>query len=207
MHNNEPSFINVDCLICGMFQFEEDIQSCVKALQKGELILYPTDTVWGIGCDATNEQAVANIFKLKKRVDTKSMIVLVHDEKSILDYVDNANLQVFDYIKGIHKPTTVIYPNAKNIAKNLLATDGSIGIRICKDSFCQKIIQLFGKPIVSTSANISGYPTPLCFNDISLDVIEGVQYVVKYRQDELTLKQPSSVIQWDKEGKLIIIRP
>lgn len=196
-----------DCLICSMFLFEEDIQSCVNALKRGDLILYPTDTVWGIGCDATNEQAVANIFTLKKRIDSKSMIVLVDSEQSILNYVVDNSLPVFDYIKGIHKPTTVIYPHAKNLAKNLLAEDGSIGIRICYDIFCNKLLQVFGKPIVSTSANISGYPTPLCFHDISLDIIEGVNYVVKYNQDEIELKQPSSVIKWDKEGNLIIIRP
>ncbi len=198
---------NMDCLICSMFLFEEDIQSCIKALKKGDLILYPTDTVWGIGCDATNEQAVANIFKLKKRIDSKSMIVLVDGEQTMLNYVVDNNLPIFDYIKGIHKPTTVIYPGAKNLASNLLAEDGSIGIRVCNDVFCKKLIQLFGKPIVSTSANISGYPTPLCFQDISLDIIEGVQYVVKFRQEETELKQPSAVVKWDNEGNLIIIRP
>jgi L-threonylcarbamoyladenylate synthase len=190
-----------------MFLFEEDLQSCIKALNKGDLILYPTDTVWGIGCDATNEQAVANIFKLKKRIDSKSMIVLVDGEQTMLNYVVDNNLPIFDYIKGIHKPTTVIYPGAKNLASNLLAEDGSIGIRVCNDVFCKKLIQLFGKPIVSTSANISGYPTPLCFQDISLDIIEGVQYVVKFRQEETELKQPSAVVKWDNEGNLIIIRP
>jgi len=190
-----------------MFLFEEDIQACVSALEKGELILYPTDTVWGIGCDATNEAAVAKVFELKKRVDTKSMIVLVGDEKSIVNYISDDQIQVFDYIKGIHKPTTVIYQDAKNLAKNLLAQDGSIGIRICKEPFCNALIKHFGKPIVSTSANISGYPTPLCFSDISLDIIEGVEYVVRYRQDETELQQPSAVVKWEKDGQLTIIRP
>jgi L-threonylcarbamoyladenylate synthase len=190
-----------------MFQMEEDIQSCLKALASGQLILYPTDTVWGIGCDATNEAAVARIFALKKREDSKAMIILVADEKTIPDFVATKELKIFDYIKGIHKPTTVIYPNAKNLAKNLIAQDGSVAIRICKDPFCKQIIQQFGKPIVSTSANISGYPTPMIFSDISLDIIEGVDYVVKHRQAEQTLQQPSSVIQWDAEGNLKIIRP
>ena len=189
-----------------MFTYNDDIQSCINTLQQGGLILYPTDTVWGIGCDATNEQAVKRIFDLKKRVDTKAMIVLVANESAILDFVQTAELQIFDYIKGIHKPTTVIYQHAKNLAYNLLASDGSVAIRVCKDKFCQELIKQFGKPIVSTSANISGYPTPLCFNDISLDITEGVDYVVQYRQDETELQQPSAVIKWDNDGKLVIIR-
>lgn len=189
-----------------MFQFEEDIQSCLVHLRNGGIVLYPTDTVWGIGCDATNTAAVKRIFELKKRVDSKAMILLVEQEATILNYVHVNELPVFDYIKGIHKPTTIIYPNAKNIAPNLLAEDGTVAIRICKDKFCQSLISAFGKPIVSTSANISSYPTPLCFKDISLDIIEGVDYVVKYRQDELELQQPSSIVKWEADGTLTIIR-
>lgn len=189
-----------------MFQFEEDIQSCLSQLNKGGLILYPTDTVWGIGCDATNAVAVKRIFELKKRVDSKAMILLVENEAAIVNYVNMDQLRVFDYIKGIHKPTTVIYPNAKNLAPNLMAADGTVAIRICKDKFCQLLITSFGKPIVSTSANISTYPTPLCFKDISLDIIEGVDYVVKHRQDDMELQQPSSIIKWEQDGTLTIIR-
>jgi L-threonylcarbamoyladenylate synthase len=189
-----------------MFQYNDDIQACIRTLEKGGIILYPTDTVWGIGCDATNEAAVKRIFELKKRVDTKAMIVLVENETAILNYVDISEVQIFDYIKGIHKPTTVIYQNAKNLAPNLLASDGTVAIRICKDKFCQVLIKQFGKPIVSTSANVSTYPTPLCFNDISLEITEGVDYVVKLRQDETELQQPSSIVKWDSNGQLIIIR-
>jgi len=190
-----------------MFAYEEDIQACLTALQNGAIILYPTDTVWGIGCDATNETAVAKIFALNKRVDSKAMIVLVEEERSILEHVQDAHLQVFDYIKGIHKPTTVIYQKGKNLAKNLLAADESVAIRITKDPFCKAVIKQFGKPLVSTSANISGYPTPMCFQDISLDIQEGVDYVVKHRQEETELQQPSSIVKWDQDGQLIIIRP
>lgn len=189
-----------------MFPFNDDIDNCLATLTKGGLILYPTDTVWGIGCDATNSNAVQRIFELKKRADTKAMIVLVEQEAAILDYVEVNELPIFDYIKGIHKPTTVIYPNAKNLAANLMADDGTVAIRICKNKFCQSLISAFGKPIVSTSANISTYPTPLCFNDISLDIIEGVDYVVKYRQDETEMQQPSSIVKWDTQGNLTIIR-
>ena len=190
-----------------MFAYDEDIQACINVLQKGALILYPTDTVWGIGCDATNEAAVAKVFALKQRVDTKALIILVEEEQSILNHVQDAQLQVFDYIKGIHKPTTVIYQKAKNLAKNLIAADQSIAIRITKDPFCKTIIKQFGKPLVSTSANVSGYPTPLCFQDISLDIIEGVDYVVKHRQEDTELQQPSSIVKWNENGELIIIRP
>ena len=196
-----------DCLICSMFVYEEDIQVCLSSLQNGGLILYPTDTVWGIGCDATNEEAVAKIFDLKKRVDSKALIVLLGEEAQIAQYVADNNVQVFDYIKGIHKPTTVIYQKAMNLATNLMAEDGSVAIRITKDAFCKDLLKAFGKPIVSTSANISGYPTPLCFADISLDIKDGVQYVVKHRQEETNLQMPSSIVKWDEDGNLIIIRP
>ena len=190
-----------------MFVYEEDIQLCLTTLQNGGIILYPTDTVWGIGCDATNEKAVAKIFTLKKRVDTKAMIILLGDETMLADYVADNNVQIFDYIKGIHKPTTVIYQKAKNVAKNLVAEDGSIAIRITKDTFCKDLMKALGKPIVSTSANISGYPTPLCFADISLDIKDGVDYVVKHRQEETSIQMPSSIVKWDEDGNLIIIRP
>lgn len=190
-----------------MFVYDQDIQECLSTLQNGGLILYPTDTVWGIGCDATNEKAVANIFSLKKRIDSKALIVLLAEEALLSHYVVDTNVQIFDYIKGIHKPTTVIYQKAQNLAKNLVAQDGSVAIRITKDAFCKDLLKAFGKPIVSTSANISGYPTPLCFSDISLDIKEGVNYVVKHRQDETNLQMPSSIIRWDAAGNLIIIRP
>jgi len=190
-----------------MFVYEEDIQVCLSTLQKGGLILYPTDTVWGIGCDATNEEAVAKIFDLKKRVDSKALIVLLGEESQIAHYVADNNLQIFDYIKGIHKPTTVIYQKAINLAINLVAADASVAIRVTKDAFCKDLMNTFGKPIVSTSANISGYPTPLCFADISLDIKEGVDYVVKHRQEETNLQIPSSIVKWDEAGNLIIIRP
>jgi L-threonylcarbamoyladenylate synthase len=189
-----------------MFLKEEDIACALDALQKGQIILYPTDSVWGIGADATNSNAVQKIYALKKREDTKSMIVLVPEEKWILDYVAEPAPKVADYIKGITKPTTVIYDHAKNLAKNLIAPDGSIAIRICKANFAKELMQAFGKPIVSTSANISGLPTPKCFNDISLDIIEGVDYVVRSEQEDTSLKAPASIVKWEKD-QIIIIRP
>ena len=188
-----------------MFQNHADIKACLSILENGGILLYPTDTVWGIGCDATNEAAVSKIFTLKNRIESKAMIVLLEDETELLNYVEDQSFPIFDYIKGIHKPTTVIYEHAKNLASNLIATDGSIAIRICKANFAQQLMQAFGKPIVSTSANISGLPTPKCFSDISLDIIEGVDYVVRSEQEDTTLKEPSAIVKWEND-QIIIIR-
>jgi L-threonylcarbamoyladenylate synthase len=187
--------------------FNNDIDACLEHLEKGGLVLYPTDTVWGIGCDATNPDAVEKIYRLKKRPDSKAMIVLVADERDILRYVSQPDLQVFDYIKGVSKPTTVIYEGAIELADNLVAEDGSVAIRICEEIFCRHLIRRFKKPIVSSSANISGYPAPQCFKDIEPAVINGVDYVVEYRQDDTECKKPSSIIKWEKDGTLSIIRP
>ncbi len=185
---------------------EEDIQSCIRVLKEGGLILYPTDTVWGIGCDATNEVAAAKIYQLKKRQESKSMIILVAKEEDILHYCDDTSPLIFDYIKGISKPVTVIYRKAKNLAKNIINQDGSIAIRIVKDKFCQKLIEEFGKPIVSTSSNISGYPAPALFCDIDFEIKQGVDYIVQYRQDDQTPANPSSIISIQEDGKIQIIR-
>ncbi len=190
-----------------MLPFNNDIETCLETLHKGGLILYPTDTVWGIGCDATNPDAVARIYQLKKRSDAKAMIVLVANEKDILHYVTQPELQVFDYIKGVSRPTTVIYDGAIELAPNLMAEDGSVAIRICEDEFCKNLIIRFKKAIVSSSANISGYPNPQTFKDIEPAIINGVDYVVGYRQDDTEYKKPSSIIKWEKDGTLSIIRP
>ncbi|NCI46111.1 L-threonylcarbamoyladenylate synthase [Sediminibacterium soli] len=190
-----------------MQPFEKDIEACLEQLNRGGLILYPTDTVWGIGCDATNAEAVAKIYALKKRADSKAMIVLVADERDILRYVTQPDLQIFDYIKGVNKPTTVIYEGAIELADNLIAADGSIAIRICEEDFCRHLIRRFRKPLVSTSANISGYPSPQCFDDIEPLIRDGVDYVVNYRQDDREPRRPSSIVKWEKDGTLQIIRP
>jgi L-threonylcarbamoyladenylate synthase len=190
-----------------MIIFENDIKECITALQAGGLILYPTDTVWGIGCDATKEDAVAKIYALKKRSDNKAMIVLLSEEKDILRYVTQPNPKVFDYIKGIHKPTTFVYEGGIGLADNIIQKDGSIAIRITEDPFCKQLIGRFGKPIVSTSANVSGYPPPSIFMDIDIDIKNGVDYVVQHRQDDMTAAIPSAVVKWNADGSLTIIRP
>jgi L-threonylcarbamoyladenylate synthase len=186
--------------------FENDIKECLAILQTGGLILYPTDTIWGIGCDATNEDAVAKIYLLKKRADEKSMVVLVADEHTITQYVTQPDLKIFDYIKGIHKPTTVIYDGAAGLAKNVIAQDGSAAIRIVKDDFCKQLIRAFKKPIVSTSANISGYPPPSVFTDIDVAIKNGVDYIVQHRQDDLEPSTPSAIVKWKEDGSLQILR-
>ena len=188
-------------------QFNTDIEACLRVLESGGLILYPTDTIWGIGCDATSESAVEKIFALKKRIETKALIVLIADERSLLQYVASPHIEVFDYIQGVSKPTTIIYENAIGLASNLLAEDGSVGIRICADEFCKHLIKRFRKPIVSTSANVSGFPPPKVFSDIDIAVKEGVDYMVHYRQDDTIPVEPSAVVKCNKDGSFTILRP
>ncbi|MFT4092093.1 MAG: L-threonylcarbamoyladenylate synthase [Niabella sp.] len=186
-------------------QFEEDIKKAVEVLNAGGTILYPTDTVWGIGCDATNAAAVKKIYDLKKRDDSKALIVLVATEKEIMQYTAAVDLSLFDYLDTVPKPTTVIYEHGLGFAENLTAADGSIAIRICNDDFCKALIKRFGKPVVSTSANISGAPAAPDFLSVSRPIKEGVDYVVKYRQDDRTPAQPSAIIKW-KGGEVIVLR-
>lgn len=188
-----------------MVDFEEDILNCLRVLRDGGLILYPTDTIWGIGCDATNAAAVEKVYRLKKRPDEKAMIVLVADEREVLQYVAAPDLGVFDYLENAVKPTTVIYESAIGLAENLVAPDGSIAIRICNEPFCKHLIKRFRKPIVSTSANISGESVNKIFSSIPDLIKMQVDYVVKYRQDDQEAALPSSLIRWNN-GKPEILR-
>ena len=189
------------------FHFENDIIKCISVLHKGGLILYPTDTIWGIGCDATNTEAVAKIYALKKRQDEKSMVILLGEEKEILNHVTLPNPKIFDYIKGVQKPTTVVYEGGTGLAPNLIRkNDGTVAIRVTGDRFCKQLIAHYGKPLVSTSANISGYPPPAVFTDIDVAILNGVDYVVEYRQDETIPSHPSSIIKWNADGSVTIIR-
>jgi L-threonylcarbamoyladenylate synthase len=189
-----------------MKDFDNDSQQCLQTLKGGGTILYPTDTIWGIGCDATNEEAVQKIYNLKRRPDEKAMIVLVAGEKEILRYVTAPDLKLFDYLETVSKPTTVIYKGAIGLADNLVGKDGSIAIRICKDEFCRHLVKRFGKPIVSTSANISGEDFPQNFSAISEEIKGHVDYIVSHRQNDNSFAEPSAVIRWEK-GRPIIIRP
>ena len=189
-----------------MKDFEKDIEKCLEVLKGDGLILYPTDTVWGVGCDATNEKAVEKIYKLKKRSDEKAMIVLVAAEKDIMQHVAAPDLSLFDYLEKTTKPTTVVYDGALGFADNLVGKDGSIAIRICKDEFCRQLIKRFRKPIVSTSANISGKSAPKFFKEISDEIKDGVDFIVQYKQQDETSAEPSSLIKWDN-GNVTILRP
>jgi L-threonylcarbamoyladenylate synthase len=187
--------------------FDLDIEESLSVLNKGGLILYPTDTVWGIGCDATDAAAVAKIYTLKKRADGKSMIVLLAEENEIPKYVTQPDPMIFDYIKGIHKPTTFIYEGGIGLAENMIQDDGSIAIRITNDPFCKQLVKRFGKPLVSTSANISGYPAPAVFDDVDIEIKNGVDYVVQHRRFDLTEAIPSAIVKLNADGSLTIIRP
>ncbi len=185
---------------------EEEIKNALAVLHKGGTILYPTDTVWGIGCDARNKEAVNKIFKLKQRAEYKSMVVLVCDEKMVNRYVKEVPAVAWDLIESAEEPLTIIYPDGRMLAENIIAADGSVGIRIVKDEFCKKLIHKFGKPIVSTSANVSGEKSPNSFNDIKLDIMNKVDYIVSLRQKEINNTKPSTIIKIAMNGEIKIIR-
>ncbi len=185
---------------------KDDIEKSLEVLQAGGLILYPTDTIWGIGCDATNPEAVEKVFKLKGRDAGKSLIVLLDSDNKLERYVQEVPALAYDLIEFAEKPLTVIYSGARNLAPNLIHADGSVGIRVAKHDFCQKLIQRFRKPIVSTSANISGEKSPANFAEVSDAIIQGVDYVVEYGQDDNTQNAPSTIMKLEPDGKFVFIR-
>jgi L-threonylcarbamoyladenylate synthase len=186
---------------------ETDIRHCLAALKAGGLILYPTDTIWGIGCDATDPEAVSKVYALKQRAESKSLIVLLADERDILKYTSQLDLGIFDFLKTVQKPTTVIYEGAIGLAPNLINADGTIGIRLVDDPFCRHLIKRFRKPLVSTSANLSGEQAPAFYHEISDKIRNGVGYVVHHRRDDETPREPSTIIKWNPGGNITVIRP
>ncbi|HEU0136217.1 MAG TPA: L-threonylcarbamoyladenylate synthase [Flavobacterium sp.] len=183
----------------------EEVHKAFEMIQNGGIILYPTDTVWGIGCDATNADAVAKIYKLKQRAETQSMIVLMNGEKmmyNVFKEIPEAAWQIMDLSE---KPTTLILDNPRNVAPNLIAPDKSLGIRIVKEPFCFKLLERMKKPLVSTSANISGQPTPASFKEISPEIIKGVDYVVNLNRDKVA-GRPSTIIKLTNDSQVKIIR-
>ncbi len=187
-------------------EFSLEISKCLEVLSKGGTILYPTDTIWGIGCSATDEQAVANVFTLKKRADSKTMIILVDTEERLSTYIEQVPEQAWQLIEYSEKPLTLVLPGARNVVKNLVAEDGSIAIRIVKDDFCRQLIFRFRRPIVSTSANFSGDPSPANFSDINEEIKSSVDYVVALRQQESHRNSPSRIIKLGLKGEIKIIR-
>jgi L-threonylcarbamoyladenylate synthase len=190
-----------------MVDFEDDIKNCIRVLNEGGVILYPTDTVWGLGCDATNEAAVDKIFAIKQRPKEKSLIVLLADARDILHYTAAPPPDIISMIEGFEKPTTVIYENALGFAENAVNADGSIAIRIANDNFCKALIKRFRKPLISTSANISGAPTAPTYSKIDDRIKTACDYVVSYRRDDETIHAPSRLIRFKDDGSMDVLRP
>ena len=185
---------------------EDDIKKAIEVMRQGGIILYPTDTVWGIGCDATNAEAVAKVYALKRRDDTKALICLVDSDNRLQRYVRNVPDVAWQLIEAVEKPTTLILDGAVNLAPNLIAEDGSIGIRVTKEAFSRELCYRFQKAIVSTSANVSGEPAAQNYCDISQEILDGVDYVCQSRRQEHKPHTPSSIIKLAADGEVTIIR-
>ncbi len=186
--------------------FDEDISNSLKVLKEGGVILYPTDTVWGLGCDATNNEAVKRIFSIKSRNESKSLIILVNSVAMLERYVTEIPEIALNLIEVSDKPLTIIFPKTRNLASLIPAGDGSAGIRVCTEDFCNELIGRFRRPIVSTSANKSGEPAPSSFRDISNKVIQAVDYTVEYKRNNRQKSVPSPVIKIEQNGVIKIIR-
>ncbi len=186
--------------------FENDIESSLKVINAAGLILYPTDTIWGIGCDATDSEAIKKVYALKNREEKKSLIILVGSIAMLEKYVDNPSPELLSFIASAQKPTTAIFKNAINLPSVLINEDGSIAVRIPKDDFCVSLVQEFKKPLVSTSANISGEPSPQNFNEVSDKIKSGVDYIVQHRQHDISKKLPSAIIKLNDKQEVEFIR-
>lgn len=184
----------------------QEINNALEVLKNGGVILYPTDTVWGLGCDATNEEAVAKVNAIKGRSADKSLIILLENENKLQSYVTEIPEVAYELIEYAENPMTIVFSGAKNLAKNVINADGTIGIRIVKHDFCEQLLQRFRKPIVSTSANISGEPTPKFFDEISEEVKDAVNYIVDFDQENRTERKPSTIIKLGPSGQFEFIR-
>ena len=185
---------------------QDEVKKAVEVMKAGGVILYPTDTVWGIGCDATNEAAVKRVYEIKRREDSKALICLVDSESRLQRYVRNVADVTWDMMELSDKPLTVIFDGVTGLAPNLMAEDGSVGLRITREEFSKELCFRFQKAIVSTSANISGEPTPRTFDEISEEIKEAVDYVVKYSRQSKEKHKPSSIIKMKSNGQFTIIR-
>lgn len=185
---------------------KEEIAKSLKILKEGGIILYPTDTIWGIGCDATNNEAVKRIYQLKQRDEAKSMIILLDTENKLESYVSEVPGIAYDLIEYAEKPLTLVMRGAKNISPALINADSSIGIRVAKHDFCRQLIQQLRKPLVSTSANISGRPSPQYFGQVDQEIIDGVDYVVNLEQHDNQPKMPSTIMRLQPDGGFEVLR-
>jgi L-threonylcarbamoyladenylate synthase len=190
-----------------LISVKDEIKKCVEVLEREGTILYPTDTIWGIGCNATSQKAVEKIYHIKQRVESKSLIILLAKINDISKYVKAFPDIARALMENVELPLTIIYPDARNLAKNVIADDNSIAIRVVKNEFCKQLIRSFGKPIVSTSANLSGEPTPMVFKLISKQILQQVDHVVPLYQDVLQEVKPSRIIKLNERGEFHIIRP
>ncbi|WP_372793013.1 L-threonylcarbamoyladenylate synthase [Lutibacter sp.] len=182
-----------------------EIKNSLAILKNQQILLYPTDTVWGIGCDATSEEAVSKIFKIKQRSESKSLIILVDGIEMLQKYVPEIPMTLIDLVKKTSNPTTIIYNNPKGLANNVVASDNTVAVRIVQNEFCRKLISAFGKPIVSTSANSSGDTTPKSFKEINQSILDSVDYVVDLQREEVNDKS-STILKVDNNGKVIVLR-
>ena len=184
----------------------DKMEDIIAVLNDGGLILYPTDTIWGIGCDATNADAVKKVYQLKRRVPTKPYVLLADSLDLVEQYVYQVHPRIDNLLQYHTRPLTVIYDKAKNLPENAIAEDGSVAIRVAMDDFCKRLISAFGKPLVATSANISDQPFPTNFGSVSSEIIQGVDYVVKWRQHEKQIGEPSVIVKLSRKGELVFIR-
>ena len=185
---------------------EREAQKAAEVIRQGGIVIYPTDTIWGIGCDAADEKAIEKVFALKKRAESKSLIVLVGSEQGLLRTVKIVPEPAWDILKYSERPVTIIYDHPIGVAKNALAEDGSLGIRVTSDPFCRRLLELMKRPLISTSANVSGQSSPACFDEIDPEVLSGADYVVDYRRDDTRKAQASTIIKLTDDCRVTIIR-
>jgi len=184
----------------------KEINNAADVILRGGTILYPTDTIWGIGCDATRQKIVKKVFKIKMRDESKSLIILVDSIERIKNHTSFYSDVVYDLVKGFDKPTTIIYPGAKNLAKNVIAKDGTVAIRVVNHEFCRRLITKLDRPIVSTSANIAGDEAPSMFSEITRNIKDQVDHIVDWEQDKLREVKPSTILKLKKDGMYEVIR-
>lgn len=189
-----------------MASLQQEIDHCVNFIRSGKTILYPTDTVWGIGCDALNEAAVDRVFEIKQRPKQKSLIILLSDISELPVYTNGLTELMQSQIQSFTTPTTVVFQQAKNLPPNVINADGSVAIRVTKDSFCSALIRSLGRPIISTSANISGAVTPAIFKQIAPEVTDNIDYVVNYRQNDEVVASPSRIVRFEPDGTIVYLR-
>jgi L-threonylcarbamoyladenylate synthase len=187
--------------------FSKDINHSIPILKNGGLILFPSDTIWAIGCDATNKDAVDRLYELKHKRSPENLVMLLDNEADIPNYTAQKNIRLFDYIKGVHKPTTIVFEQPKGVPENVPDEDGTIAIRVVKDQFVVSLIQGLGRPLLSATANVEDHAFPFIFNEIEDEVRNGVDYIVEYRQEETIHNEPSSIIKWNADGTISILRP